>query len=305
MSLAIRAPNSNSDFAQRSKLLQRTMRHPEDPFAIETEYPIVLDPHSSSLSLCGFESGELVAHLNVWPRLLTSQDETIKIPVALVGNVASREDVRGRGYTQALFAEAERLAKLQGIAAFFLWSDLHQFYQKLGFTSASRELRMTIPVPADFTRHPPVVLLNANTLKADDFQTFLRLRPKLPYTIERSPEEFARLTTIPATYLFASDSPKAFCVLGKGVDMQGVVHEWGAASPAELAALVQAAGQYLGLGDVMVLAPETIDASWRSKLADYATQTELHNMAYVKALRQDQSLNERLKQCFIWGLDSI
>lgn len=281
------------DMISRDALLLKALREEGSPFPIAAEYPIVLAPEATGTSYVLEDDGRMAAHASLWPREVFLKDRG-RLRVGLVGNVATAGESRGKGLMRALFERLCDEARKQNLAALILWSDLRDFYKKMGFEPWGRELRLTY-------RTKDLPFGAARISRAPDPSVLLSRRfPHLP-TLDRSPDEFARLLTIPGMALFEWEG--GYVLTGKGCDMQGVVHEWGAADVAGLLAGVRAVGEALQIESVMLLAPGKIPDAWRRALTKPADHVEEHAMAWLWS--EDPKAKQVLADLFVWGLDSI
>ncbi len=299
-------PSAPQQFRQRNELLQKCLRPEPLPFPIEAEYPIVLAPEGSIYSYCVYEGEEICSHANLWPRRAINELGEEAFRLGLVGNVATDAALRGHGYMRSLLSTIEEEATSQGLAALVLWSDLDSFYHKLGFTSVGREyrfhyLRGSLP-PCDIQP----IHVGYSSYSDDFLANVLRLRLALPLTLGRNIEEFKRLLSIPWLKLYVSikkDQPTAYALMGKGYDMVGVVHEWGAREPKELLKLLSYICQDSDLEQTMLLSPAGLSAHWRRTLAAVAALNEELPMALMRVI--DPRHQSSLENLFVWGLDSI
>jgi predicted N-acetyltransferase YhbS len=279
-------PKTEEEFAARDSLLQASLREASAAYGIAAEYPLVLGRAGARFSWCGFEGSRVVAHINLWPREMSGRR------LGLVGNVATDPEFRGRGLMHTMFKEIRIAAQEQGLTGLLLWSDLQEFYQKLGFRSCGHERRYLFQA-ADLGRRGPEVPVSLAPPAAAG--QMLPLRHKLALTLSRSVAEMAALLAIPDTHAFLFH--RGYAVEGRGADLRGVVHEWGAASPEELLGALYGVAKARDLAQVMLLAPGDLDAAWDRVLRAAAISTELHPMALAQG--------EGLDELFVWGLDSI
>jgi GNAT superfamily N-acetyltransferase len=316
-SLRLTHPTTASLLASRDRLLTRALRSGGAPWPIAAEYPIVLGEAGTAWSWClvGEETGgsgesEVVAHANLWPRELVS---TEAVQVGLVGNVATRTELRGRGVMARLLGEIEAEAGRAEIEALVLWSDLSEFYQKLGFKSSGRERRYVyggkVAAAAGKAGGAGWRSVDPKTVTAGDCELWLatRARTRSP-TLSRTPEEMRQLLQIPGVTVYAHAGGGGFAVMGRGADMVGVVHEWGAPSPGELFGVLAAARARAKAAEVMLLAPPTLPEGWDEELAAPTERVENHPMAWTKVLAtgaRAADVERTLDAAFVWGLDSI
>jgi GNAT superfamily N-acetyltransferase len=291
-------------------MLQAALRPEPLPFPIAAEYPLVLAADAAMLSYCLGHGVDVVAHANLWPRAaLTREGRAVKI--GLVGNVATDARRRGQGLMRNLFEHLERRAAEQELTALYLWSDLLGFYQNLGYRSCGTELRFAYGrALEESTRSAPargLALIAADQVDEPLAAALLARRlPHLP-TLARTPQELRAQLRIPLTQLYLAEIDgdlAGFWVIGKGYDMGGVVHEWGATSPAVALAGLGELLATTGHETLTLLAPGSMAASWREPLTAAAEALEEHPMALMKPLGSTVALAE-LEGLFIWGLDSI
>jgi predicted N-acetyltransferase YhbS len=303
-----------SETAVRDSLLQEALRPAEPRFDIGAEYPIVLGQNGLSHSLGCFMNDRLVAHASVVPRTLIRFGAVQPQSIVLVGNVATLPEFRGQGLMRSLLEKAIAISETHKSVGVVLWSDLDSFYDKLGFRPMGREIRRMIApeqsrslsdklAPPSDPEFVPIQQITDTLCRQ-----LLQLRPTLPLTVDRSVDSFKELLTIPDTVLMitrgADKSPNAFYVLGKGYDLIGVLHEWGAKSPNHLASLIKWSQIKFQLPELMILMPQALRDSWASHPALAGQDSECHmalwHPNHVSSLDQND-----VENFFIWGLDSI
>ena len=303
-------PKNADQFAERNALLQACMRPEPLPFSIDTEYPIVLSESDNQFSYCHAVENKIVSHANLWPRIWSDATTGKKFKVGLIGNVATDESMRGRGLMSSLFEELNKIAEQSGLEALILWSDLLPFYQKLGYNAHSREIRcfFNCETLRQLKNTRNFLPIEADRLSPSDCQLILNNRFSLPATLDRAAEEFKSLLHIPVTDLFLEQSQgKSFGILGKGYDMGGVIHEWGANSKEDLLDMAIVIANTYDFEDLVILCPGNIPEDWLTFLGEKAANVENHPMALVKSMGGSNSsqILESIASGFIWGLDSI
>lgn len=295
-------PHSSTIRAARDRMLQSTLRPPETPFAIGAEYPLVLGEDGACFSYCLMDHDQVVAHANLWPRRLVDRERGREHRIGLVGNVATVETRQGQGLMRRVMDEVKERAMGWGLQALVLWSDLTEFYQKLGFASYGLERRYLAR-----TRLLPASsgwVANEGPATAE-LVRLMEARLAVSATLARSGDEFQRLLTIPGTNLWTQPDLGAYAVMGKGMDMINVVHEWGAPNPEAVLGAMGAAGRARGFEHVMLLAPRALPEGWHETLALASDGVEEHPMALVWSPKGEAEAREALGRGFIWGLDSI
>jgi len=285
--------------------LTSTLREQPIAWSYEQEYPIVL--HHSQPPL----SHLVVGHGSLWFREFINPIQTKSSRVGLIGNIATTPTHRGQGIQRMLMQHLEETARSQGAKAVILWSDLHSFYQKLGFASISREIRYRFQQTPDKAVRP-VRKVAATELADYDLVTMLAMRPKVSWTLQRSAAEFRQLLTIPETHLFMRRDKTditGWWIIGKGADMGGVIHEWGALGPEILLEGIRSTLRSYEIYELMLLVPGTIETRWHTCFDAACASKETHPMALAKALvdsaEESRETLDMLSTSFIWGLDSI
>lgn len=315
--MKIFTPNSSIEHAERNSLLQKSLRESAQCFSIESEYPIVLSRDGSRFSYCFRHENVLVAHANLWPRVVTCSVTKQRWNIGLIGNVATDERFRGRGIMSNVLEHLKSVATDTNLSILILWSDLLEFYQKQGFRSFGEERRYIYTEDSLSKRHvdSPIkdVFYNKHEISSISdvtLDTFMDLRPKTTLTIDRTTREFASLLRIPNLNVFSSTDSNgrlyAFAILGKGADMESVVHEWGADSASDILNLLSFILSDSDREAAMLLTPKELPKDLHKELNSFVSGKEQHPMALAwthPALPKNEC--RHLEKLFIWGLDSI
>lgn len=302
--LTIRNPLPN-ELSAREKLLLNSLRSEPQNFSIESEYPLVLGKDRLANSFCLFKNNMLVGHANYLERRMLKKGVFLK-KIALIGNVATRQDYRGQGIMKALLTHLDKLAQNNQVSGIFLWSDLEGVYEKLGYERIGNELRFfankqKTPLPK---KEYSVSTLDPESLLEDSLNMIFNLREKMKFTIDRPTKDILQLIRIPETYLVVSkieDIYMSYAIIGKGADFGGVIHEWGAKNFDSLCSILQFIFETTHMEDLVVLSP--LKTKYRSEIKKISTKVEKAPMAYCKILDKNSSID--LNKLFIWGLDSI
>ncbi len=312
--IRISHPITNEHFAGRDQLLQEALRPQPLPFQITAEYPLVLNHADSAYSYCVTHGGNIVAHANLWPRVLIDRENGAHCDVGLIGNVATKEQWRGQGIMSKLLEHLKMIAADSGIKALYLWSDLSQFYQNHGFRSLGCELRWSFSLNrrlrgmADTSWEFSAVPISQ--IDEAMLQNILDLRSAARVTLRRSPAEMRELLAIPATFLLigrqvGSTAIACYAVIGRGYDLAGVIHEWGATEPNILIACIRHIIDRIQMPEIILLTPGKVSSTWHTAFADVADQKVEHPLALVCTLDQNERVRSLVERSFIWGLDSI
>jgi predicted acetyltransferase len=315
--MKIFTPNSIVEYAERNTLLQKSLREKPQSFSIESEYPIVLSKSGREFSYCFKQDSVLVAHANLWPRVVTCSLTKQRWNIGLIGNVATDERFRGRGIMSSVMEHLKSVAKDTNLSILILWSDLLEFYQKQGFRSFGEERRYIFTQESldlhrsgserknvFFNKHE-ISGLNEVTLS-----TFTALRPKTELNLARMTNEFTALLKIPNLKVYSCSEKggkiSAFAILGKGADMESVVHEWGSGTATAILDLMSFILADAERDAAMLLAPKSLQTEFHQELSRFAVETMEHSMALAwHDPKLQKSELQRLEKLFVWGLDSI
>jgi len=301
---------------QRNALLQEALRPGFQDYSIESEYPIILKPGKDNFSYCTVAPGknhrdqELLAHANLWPRTLICHDSGKSVKVGLVGNVATKRSSRGQGLMNRLLQFLWDHAKNQDLKALILWSDLTSFYQKMGFKQKGTELRLFLY--RDDLKNVPdeshiVSVIPASSLSLRNLDTLLKLRFQTPASLHRSAGEFKTLLSIPDTMLLIQGSLSSlfgYCILGKGFDMPGVIHEWGAFHPEIILNIIRHILVTTEWEFLMLLSPPLNRSPWLKPLTTVARKVETHPLGHIRTV-EGSTADKIFRKSFLWGLDTI
>ncbi|MDP6837750.1 MAG: GNAT family N-acetyltransferase, partial [Planctomycetota bacterium] len=175
-----------------------------------------------TLSACGIQTRELVVPGE-------------RLRVGLIGSVATDPAARGQGLAGHVLTRAEQV--LRGRACLFslLWADDPAFYEPRGYRLVGRETDFVID-PARRELLPLAHGVRAATPR--DRDAIHELYSAHPARVDRSPEETRTLLSSPGMVVLVRGMPgavTAYLCLGRGDDLQGVIHEWGGPSQDVLA----------------------------------------------------------------------
>ena len=307
-SLIIANPKTATERSNRDTLLAKSLRDDSLAWPYASEYPLVLSGAGDQTSWCVYEGNNIIAHANLWGRKLTRRSDQKTIQVGFVGNVATHPKHRGQGVMSTLMSHLEKTAQSQNLQTLVLWSDLLEFYQTLGFTSIGRELRFRF-LPDDRGRLTGISSEDYRGLSNQDLEVMETLRPKMEWNLERSSDEFRALLSIPDTSLSVrrkGSKIESWMLLGKGADMRGVIHEWGAPSAGEFIHDIRSIMQTNYKAELTLLTPGNLPHHWLSPIKLHSTSHSEHPMALAKGIGPGGTeATNALARGFIWGLDSI
>jgi predicted N-acetyltransferase YhbS len=270
---------------------------------IAAEFPTLTGPQNRERSWVIERAGRIAAHAAWRPVVLCSGAR--RIAAAGIGLVATAEEQRGRGLAARVVEHCVDEARHAGCELAFLFGEHTALYARLGFARAGRE-RITRIASVPGALDPRIRPGNPC-----DAARLLPLLERHALRAERSLEDFARVLAVPGTELHVLDeagTPLAYCVIGKGRDLRGVVHEW-AGDPVSVAALLRGVAARSN-APLWLLSPEHVPpplegAHVLGALALFRVlRPERFGTADARELLGDERRPARLP-LYIWGLDSV
>ncbi len=193
--------------------------------SLRREYPLLFREHPAVRHYVVEERGETpLSHAALLIRHVVSGPARLRI--GMISCVATAPEARGAGLARAVVNRAVESAREKHCALVLLWSELEEFYGKLGFRRMGREWIFLLRRENFPGSYPDPIPFS----QADAPRVFA-LHLKKPIRVERTLEETRALLSIPGTATFlargSSGEIEAYACLGKGRDFQGVIHEYG------------------------------------------------------------------------------
>ncbi len=218
-----RAPNE-SEWNDVVRFLNESLR-PGSQWSIATEYPLAITQTNRNNMRIIKENGQVLAHALL-------KYHFIKTPIGLfkvgaIGSVVTHTAHRGRGLSHAILTECLEAAQKELCDFVILWSNLHDFYRKVGFELAGSEVALwldqDVNVPTENLR-----FMQSHQISAEALQ---RLYSQHTVGSMRSIEELRKYLLIPGMRVFTAwdsmNQLQAYAVEGKGIDLKNHIHEWG------------------------------------------------------------------------------
>jgi predicted N-acetyltransferase YhbS len=264
---------------------------------VAAEFPLLVGDNEHERRLVIRARGRIAAHAAWRPLELCSGERRMR--AAGVGLVTTHPTWRGQGLATRVVAACLQAAAAAGCGVALLFAESRGLYARLGFAPVGRERRTRLERRG--AADPRV-----REVPRPAAARLLELLGAQPFRVERDPREQARLLAIPGTRFFALESGvelAAYCVLGKGRDLVGVIHEW-AGAPESVRALVESVAA--SLGPLRVLSP-----GWSEP--PVSGEHETVALAQGLALAPGPSARELLGDAttrasfptYVWGLDSF
>ena len=252
------------------------------------EYPLVFQPDAPGRVVVAEEEGRVLSTCAVLERVLHFPDASgveRSLPVGLIGSVTTAEEARGRGLASAVLDRAEAELAARGCALALLWADDPSFYERRGYRQVGAELDFLIGHELASSLPPSG---SVTSLQPGDEGALHELYSAHGRRAGRSPEETRALLATPGmTTAVARDAagrPDGYACLGRGHDLEGVVHEWGGDADAVLACL---RGLMAGPGaqarDLFLMAPPE-GGGVADRLAELGAPVALGVLAMARVL---------------------
>ena len=218
-----RAPNV-TEIPSVIRFLDTNLR-PKGEWSITSEYPIAFSEANRNNIRIITENEEVLAHAVVRPMIVKTPAGLFK--VAGLGSVVTSSDRRNQGLSTKTIESCLDAARAHGCDFAILWTDLYDFYRRMGFELAGREMsvlldRETIPGEAGLK------FMESGKIAPEAIH---RLYSQHTVTSLRTVDETRKYLAIPNSRVYtawdASGVLKAYAIEGKGADLDGYVHEWG------------------------------------------------------------------------------
>ncbi len=218
-----RAPRAN-EYNKIIDFLDNSLRASE-PWSISTEYPLALDQKNINNIRIIEEDGKIVSHAVI--KILLIKTPIAIFKVAAIGSVVTLPEYRNRGYSSKIIKSCIQLATEQEADIAILWTDIYDFYKKLGFELAGSESALIFHSPFDVE---PQNLTFLQTNKVDP-QSINKLFSKHSVGTMRNAFDIQTYLKIPKSKLYTAwdhnNQLQAYAVEGRGADLSDYIHEWG------------------------------------------------------------------------------
>lgn len=207
----------------------------EAAWSIAAEYPTALSSTNLHNMRIITEDDQVVSHAVLKPLIIKSPHIIFK--VGAIGSVVTNENHRHQGLSTKILEDCLNQATRQQCDIAILWTDLYDFYRRMGFELAGTEI--SVVVEEEFQAPDPTLRLSKDAKVAAE--AIHRLYSTHTVNSVRSVEETRKFLSIPQTLVYtawdSSGQLAAYAVEGKGVDLGGYIHEWGGSVSAILTLL--------------------------------------------------------------------
>lgn len=288
---AIQTPEQH---AQWGALLDQTFQVPMEKHFFD-DFPIWKDSHTPAphLKIAAYQGKLLVA--SAAARIATVKIGKRAYPVALIGGVATYEEFRGLGLATQLVKVLVEWAENKGVLASVLWGSEYSLYSKIGFEYAGYQLRVALSALelGQSTRSGQKINRGFHPL-------LLRLMMQRKGGIALENKDLLWLSAHKNVEWFwlGDENPIAYAAYGRGIDLPGLVHEFGGETSQVFEVL--AAIRYAHPEAQLLASPSELRS--RQILFD---ETRAEMMCLARPGPLCAALNIDLNALWLWGLDSV
>jgi len=256
---------------------------PDNPGSMEKEFPHIFGETNMENMRVILNGNEVISHTAIVNSTLKSGDLSFKI--GGISAVGTHPDYRGKGLASEVMRDCIDVMREQGCHISFLWTDLHGFYQNLGYEPSGSFCLF---------KPPPSILSGAS----QDCEVVPYSPERLPEIIQIHDREFIRTERTAQEYETYFSTPKsitlmalrdgrvtAYAVMGMGRDLQGFIHDWGG-EPRDLLHLARELTALSETGEIYFLAPAH-ENRLTSHLMDMDVPSVFMNLVMLKVIDVD------------------
>jgi GNAT superfamily N-acetyltransferase len=215
---------AESEWPTVLNFLNQSLRS-QSAWSIAAEYPTALSTTNMHNMRIITEESQVVSHAVLKPLVIKSPHVIFK--VGAIGSVVTDETHRNQGLSTQIIQDCLAQATKQSCDIAILWTDLYDFYRRLGFELAGTEI--SIVVEEEYPLPDPTLRLSKDSKVAAE--AIHRLYSTHTVNSVRTVDETRKFLSIPQTQVYtawdASGQLAAYAIEGKGADLGGYIHEWG------------------------------------------------------------------------------
>lgn len=206
----------------------------EKPFSFAIDFAPLVNPNNfeNCFIIIHLESKKVVAHLGALPRVMIKNK--IEMPIIMIGGIVTEKNHRGKNLFRNLMNHICEKYKDKAALA-FLWSELHDIYEKFSFYRAGgiietgKSVITTDKMPSGFikTSFSQLSLSEFEEIK-NLYQTF---NEKYFFTLKRTSQDWSIIREMSSIDLYIKKNVhkkiESYFCYGKGRDLTCIVHEIG------------------------------------------------------------------------------
>lgn len=234
-------PLFEHEFSDLVRFLSAQLR-PQHQWGIQEEYPLAMQSANLNNVRVIKEQDRFLSVAVMKPMVIKSPAGLFK--VAGIGSVVTSPEVRNQGFSKQILEDCLNAARAHGCDFAILWTNLFDFYRKLGFELAGTEVALEIPMNLKVTETEDLRFMESTKV---DPEAVLKLYNTHTTGCIRTAEDIRKFLQIPNTRFFTAwdkeNRLQAYAAEGKGADLDGYIHEWGG-GVSKLLPLVKFAAQH-------------------------------------------------------------
>jgi GNAT superfamily N-acetyltransferase len=219
-------PLFDHEFTDFVNFLSGQLR-PTQKWSIADEYPLAIQGANLNNVRVIRDDKIFLSAAVMKPLVIKSPAGLFK--VAAIGSVVTAPEHRNRGLSRQILDDCLAAGKAHGCDFAILWTNLFEFYRKLGLELAGTEISLTLPahLKLDETTEKPHFMQSDKV----DPEAILRLYSQHTTGSIRTIDDIRRFLQIPNARVYTAwdgaNRLQAYAVEGKGADFSGYIHEWG------------------------------------------------------------------------------
>lgn len=196
-------------------------------WSLKDEYPLAFAEKNMGNLRVIEKDKQVVAHAVLKPSLIRTHYHLFK--VGLIGSVVTDENHRGQGYSRQIVESCLEACVKQECDFALLWTDLFNFYAKLGFEVGGQEVALQLGPKFKGEKTENLRVVQGRQVSAD---AILKLYNQHNLRTLRMASEIQKYLRIPQSQIYTAwniqtNKLEAYCVIGKGADFTNYIHEWG------------------------------------------------------------------------------
>ncbi len=292
-----RAP-TEAEWPKVIEFLTQSLR-PGTAWSINEEYPTSLGRSQMHNMRVITENGEIIAHAAMKPMIVKTPAGVFK--VAGIGSVVTSDRHRNQGHSTRIIESCLEAAKNADCDFAILWTDLYDFYRRMGFELAGNEV--SILIDRDLAPAGTYKFIDSNKIAPD---SILRVFNQHSVSSHRTVEDIRTSLAIPnsrvSTAWDSTGKLVAYAVEGKGADLNGYIHEWGGSNSALLSLFSHMRAQQKR--DLRLIAPGHAQNLVKN-LVDRGCQEHRGYLGMMKILKTDSLFAKIHRQARALGFSDL
>ncbi len=197
----------------------------EQPLSFGIDFAPLFLPQNLENSRIIYKDGQIAASASLFEQSMIIPDASYRI--GIIAAVATHPNFRNQGFSTQILEEMEMLGREKNLDALVLWSQQEEFYEKVGFKTFGKQELYSL---GGFNYEgPPQGLIIPGWDEPGKLSLLYR---EHAMRSDRTDEYWNCLTQIKSVQRYHLKNTKsaeitAYVGIGRGKDMQNIIHEWG------------------------------------------------------------------------------